>query len=194
MHDLIIASHNQGKITEIADLLAEFSYQIHSTASLNIPEPEETASDFAGNAALKAEFSSNFASMPALADDSGLCIDALDGAPGIYSARFAKQYGGFAESMDYLQQILQDNPNKGAHFTCALALAIPGQATQVFEGHVYGTLSFPARGDYGFGYDPIFMPQGYSLNFAEMKQADKHRISHRAVAFEQLKTYLHDNG
>ncbi len=187
---LLIASHNAGKITEIAALLSEFDDAIVSTKDFNIPEPEETADDFAGNAQLKAEFCMNFTNLPALADDSGLCIDALDGAPGIYSARFAKEYGGFDGVMAHLAAQLKGTPNPTAYFTCALALAIPNQEIKIFQGFVYGTLCFPPRGENGFGYDPIFMANDHTLSFGEMPAGKKHAISHRADAFQKLKIFL----
>ena len=188
----MIASHNDGKVTEIATLLSDFDDAIISAKQLNISEPEETASDFAGNACLKAEHCMRASGLPALADDSGLSIDALDGAPGIYAARFAKQHGGFAGVFTHLAEILADAKNLNAHFTCALALAMPNKKTEIFEGYVHGTLCFPPRGTNGFGYDPIFIADGCSQTFGEMPSADKHAISHRFAAFQKLQTFLND--
>ncbi len=190
---LIIASHNDGKVAEIVTLLRDFNDDILSAKQLNISEPEETASDFAGNACLKAEHCMQASVLPALADDSGLSIDALDGAPGIYSARFFKKYGGFSGGFNHLADILADKQNLNAHFTCALALAVPNKKTEIFEGHVHGTLCFPPRGTHGFGYDPIFIANGYNITFGEMPPADKHQISHRFVAFQKLQKFLHAN-
>ncbi len=190
---LIIASHNDGKVTEIATLLDDFDDDIISAKQLNIVEPEETATDFAGNACLKAEHCMKASGLPALADDSGLSIDALDGAPGIYAARFAKKHGGFSGTFSHLADILADTENLNAHFTCALALAVPNQKTEIFEGYVHGTLCFPPRGTHGFGYDPIFIANGYHKTFGEISPAEKHTISHRFDAFQKLQTFLNDH-
>ena len=187
---LIIASHNDGKVTEIATLLDDFDDEILSAKQLNINEPEETASDFAGNACLKAEHCMQAGGLPALADDSGLSIDALNGAPGIYAARFAKTHGGFADTFTHLADILSNVENLNAHFTCALALAVPNMETKIFEGHVHGKLCFPPRGAHGFGYDPIFIANGYTNTFGEILPADKHAISHRFDAFQKLQKFL----
>ncbi|MCH9852665.1 MAG: RdgB/HAM1 family non-canonical purine NTP pyrophosphatase [Alphaproteobacteria bacterium] len=188
---LIIASHNDGKVIEIAALLRDFNDDIISAKQLNIVEPEETATDFAGNARLKAEHCMQAGGFPALADDSGLSIDALDGAPGIYSARFAQQHGGFTDAFSHLAKILADKKNLNAHFTCALALAVPNMETKIFESHVHGSLCFPPRGIHGFGYDPIFIANGCKTTFGEMLPAQKHAISHRFNAFQKLQTFLH---
>ncbi len=187
---LVIASHNDGKVAEIATLLRDFDDNIISAKQLNITEPEETASDFAGNACLKAEHCKQASGLPALADDSGLSIDALDGAPGIYSARFSQKHGGFTGAFSHLAEILADKENLNAHFTCALALAVPNKKTEIFEGYVHGTLCFPPRGAHGFGYDPIFIANGYKATFGEMPPADKHLISHRFDAFQKLQKFL----
>ncbi|MCH9844070.1 MAG: RdgB/HAM1 family non-canonical purine NTP pyrophosphatase [Alphaproteobacteria bacterium] len=187
---LIIASHNDGKVTEIATLLHDFDDEILSAKQFNITEPEETASDFAGNAHLKAEHCMLASGLPALADDSGLSIDALNGAPGIYSARFSKKHGGFTDTFKHLAEILADKQNLNAHFTCALALAVPDMKTEIFEGYVHGKLCFPPRGIHGFGYDPIFIADGHHITFGEMLPADKHQISHRFDAFRKLQKFL----
>ena len=190
---LIIASHNDGKVAEIATLLGDFDDDILSAKQLNISEPEETATDFAGNACLKAEHCMRAGDLPALADDSGLSIDALDGAPGIYAARFAQKHGGFDGVFAHLAEILADAENLNAHFTCALALAVPNMETKIFEGYVHGKLCFPPRGIHGFGYDPIFIANGTHKTFGEMPSADKHAISHRADAFQKLQTFLNEH-
>jgi XTP/dITP diphosphohydrolase len=183
---LVVASHNGGKVREIRALLAPFGLVTLGAEELGLPEPEETGESFAANAVLKAQAASETSGLPALADDSGLCVDALDGAPGIYSARWAGPDKDFRAAMRRIEDALAGSPQKNAHFVCALALAIPGAATEVFEGRVFGALVFPPRGDKGFGYDPIFVPEGHRQTFGEMEQAAKHAISHRARAFEKF--------
>ena len=183
---LVVASHNSGKVREIRELLAPFKVQTLGAAELSLPEPEETENTFAGNAALKAEAAMKASGEAALSDDSGLCVAALDGAPGIYSARWAGPDKDFRAAMARIEKELHGNPDKRAYFVCALALARPGENTEIFEGRVYGSLTFPPRGDKGFGYDPIFLPEGGRFTFGEMNPADKHAISHRARAFEKF--------
>ena len=183
---LIVASHNAGKVREIRDLLAPFNTKISSAADLDLPEPEETGDTFVANAKLKALAAATAANAPALADDSGLSVDALGGAPGIYSARWAGPEKDFALAMAKIERELEGNDNKRARFVCALALAWPDGHCEVFEGTVEGTLAFPPRGNKGFGYDPIFVPPRYTTTFAEMEPSAKHAMSHRADAFQQL--------
>jgi len=185
---LIIASHNPGKVREIRSLLEPYAVQVTGAAELHLPEPEETGSSFAENARIKAEAAAFRAGEPALADDSGLCVAALDGAPGIYSARWAGPAKDFRTAMTRVENELKA---KGAHdmralFVCALALAQPKQETEIFEGSVFGTVTFPPRGIRGFGYDPIFVPEGYRQTFGEMDPDAKHGMSHRAKAFAKL--------
>ncbi len=183
---LVIASHNAGKLREIAELLAPFGCAVLSAGDLGLPEPEETEDSFVGNARLKAEAAAQASGLPALADDSGLCVSGLGGAPGIYSARWAGPTKDFSRAMARVERELGENFDRRAWFVCALALAIPGAATQLFEGRVDGTLVFPPRGSHGFGYDPIFLADGESETFGEMDPAKKHAMSHRAKAFAQL--------
>jgi len=183
---LVIASHNAGKVLEIAELLAPFGTTVLAASALGLAEPEETAASFAGNARLKAEAAAQASGLPALADDSGLCVAGLGGAPGIHSARWAGPGKDFAVAMARVEQELGDAADRRAWFVCALALATPGQATQVFEGRVDGELVFPPRGSRGFGYDPIFIADGETLTFGEMEPARKHAMSHRARAFALL--------
>jgi XTP/dITP diphosphohydrolase len=185
---LIIASHNQGKVREIAELLSYFDLRIVGAAELGLEEPEETGTTFAANAALKAEAAAKASGRHALADDSGLCVEALAGSPGIYAARWAGPAKNFSVAINRVEKELKDKraTNARAWFICALALAMPGEKTQVFEGRVDGVLTFPPRGDKGFGYDPIFIANGEALTFGEMEPARKHAISHRARAFEKL--------
>jgi XTP/dITP diphosphohydrolase len=185
---LVVASHNQGKLREIIELLAPFGIKAVSASELGLPEPEETGSSFADNATLKAEAAAKGAGLPALADDSGLCVPALDNAPGIYSARWAGPSKDFRIAMRRVEEELRDTESHDmrAFFVCALALAAPGATTQVFEGRVYGSLAFPPRGDKGFGYDPIFVADGMHETFGEIAPPTKHGMSHRARAFEKL--------
>ena len=185
--EIVIASHNAGKVREIGDLLAPLGVTALSAAGLGLAEPEETADSFAGNALLKARAAALAAGRPALADDSGLSVCALGGAPGIRSARWAGPARDFAAAMARVQRALGTAADRRAAFVCALAVARPDGAEAVFEGTVAGRLVWPPRGDRGFGYDPIFVPDGRETTFGEMAPADKHAISHRAAAFARLR-------
>jgi len=182
---LVIASHNPGKLREIADLMSPFAVEVVSAAALGLAEPEETGTTFAANAELKARAAASASGMPALADDSGLAVDALDGAPGIYSARWAGPEKDFDAAMARVERELGAR-ERGASFVCALALCWPDGHCEIFEGRVDGALVWPPRGALGFGYDPMFVPAGRTETFGEMDQAEKHRISHRADAFAKL--------
>lgn len=182
---LVVASHNPGKVREIADLVAPLGVDTVSAGALGLPEPDETEDSFIGNAALKARAAATAADLPALADDSGLVVPALDGAPGIYSARWAGPDKDFGLAMARVQEELGDK-DRAAHFVCALSLAWPDGHCENFQGKVFGQLVWPPRGDKGFGYDPIFQPEGHSITFGEMDPASKHAMSHRARAFQQL--------
>ena len=189
MKQLVIATHNAGKLREISALLAPFGMQVQSAGELNISEPEETGVTFAENAALKALHSATQSGLPALADDSGLVIPALNGDPGIYSARWAGEGKDFSVAFARIERELKAagaSTTPEAYFICVLCLATPDGKTEFFEGRIYGTLHFPPRGDKGFGYDPIFMPEGHSETFGEIAPDVKNRISHRAKAFEAL--------
>ncbi len=183
---LVVASHNAGKVREIADLLAPFGLDITSAGQLNLPEPEETGDTFIANAELKAKAAVTGANMPALADDSGLAVEGLDGDPGLYSARWAGPERDFNAAMALVQEKLGDNPNRRAYFVSALSLAWPDGHVESFEGRIYGDMVWPPRGDGGFGYDPMFLPDGYDLTFGELDYDKKQRISHRALAFQKL--------
>jgi XTP/dITP diphosphohydrolase len=185
---LAIASHNHGKIAEIRDLLAPYPVTVVSAADLGLPEPEETGATFAENARLKARAAAKGAGLPALADDSGLAVAALDDAPGIHSARWAGPERDFGKAMARVNQALGDAKDRRAAFVCALALACPDGREFVFEGRVEGRIVWPPRGTRGFGYDPIFVPDGHEESFGEMEPAAKHRISHRARAFRKFVT------
>ena len=191
---LLLASHNTGKLREIEDLLHPLGLAITSVAALNLPEPEETGDTFEANSALKAEQAAQASGLTALADDSGLCVPALDHAPGIYSARWAGDKKDFALAM---QRIADELTAKGvnpqgvaAYFVCVLTLADKAGNVHHVRGEVHGTLNFPPRGSRGFGYDPIFIPEGGSETFGEMDANAKHAISHRARAFALLKEFL----
>lgn len=183
---LVIASHNQGKVREIDDLLAPFGAEVVSAATLGLPEPEETGASFVENAELKARAAAIASGLPALADDSGLAVTALGGAPGIFSARWAGPDKDFAAAMARINVELGGGADRSARFVCVLSLAWPDGHCDSFEGTVAGEIVWPPRGERGFGYDPIFCPVGASLTFAEIEPAAKHAISHRADAFRQL--------
>ena len=196
---LVIATHNSGKLREIAALIEPLGIDCVGAEELGLPEPEEIGNTFIDNADLKAREAADLSGLPALADDSGLCVDALHGAPGIFSARWAEDSEGnrdWNRAMEKLwREVEATEPDAApaAHFVCALAIAWPndGQAEN-FEGRVDGTLTWPPRGNKGFGYDPIFVPAGRETTFGEMDPAEKHRISHRADAFRKLVAALQD--
>ena len=183
---LVIASHNPGKVREIDDLLAGHPIGIVSAGALGLPEPVEDADSFAGNAAIKALAASRATDLPALADDSGLCVEALGGEPGIHSARWAGPEKDFTAAMARIAAALEGKDDRSAHFICVLALAWPDLHVESFTGRVDGTLVWPPRGGRGFGYDPIFQPAGHDLTFGQMAPEKKHGMSHRADAFRQL--------
>lgn len=183
---LVVASHNPGKVREIADLIAPFDLKAVSAASLRLAEPEETEATFIGNALIKAHAAARAANLPALADDSGLCVDALMGEPGVLSARWAGEAKDFALAMRKVNERLGNAPNRKAHFVCALAIAWPDGHAETFQGEVHGCLVWPPRGTKGFGYDPMFVPDGYEQTFGEMDPAQKHAMSHRARAFQKF--------
>ena len=188
---LVIATHNPGKARELVEILGS-GFQAVSAGELGLPEPEETESTFAGNALLKARAAAEATGLVALADDSGLSVTALDGQPGIYSARWAGPGRDFAVAMKKVEDRLEEvgTGDLTAWFTCALAVAWPGGPGVVVEGRVDGRLSFPPRGDKGFGYDPIFTPEGGAQTFGELEPAAKEALSHRTRAFEKLRAAL----
>jgi XTP/dITP diphosphohydrolase len=185
---LVVASHNPGKVAEIVALLAPFGLHVIGARDLEIEEPEETEGSFAGNAALKARWVAERSGHISLSDDSGLAVTALDGAPGIYSARWAGPHKDFAAAMARVERELKERQatDLSAKFVCALALALPHETPRIFEGEVHGRLTFPPRGARGFGYDPIFVPEGMTQTFGEIDPAIKHAMSHRARAFAKL--------
>jgi XTP/dITP diphosphohydrolase len=200
---IVAATHNKGKLAELNDLLAPRGLDVVGAGALGLDEPEETGDNFAANAAIKALAAARGSGLPALADDSGLCVAALDDAPGIYSARWAGEGRDFAGAMARIEQELnrcRAAPPWRAHFVSALALAWPDGRVEPFEGRVDGHLVFPPRGANGFGYDPIFIPDGHARSFGEMTAAEKHglprdgslALSHRARAFQKLARALFD--
>jgi len=190
---LVAATHNPGKVPEIAALL-DGRFEIVTAGQLGLPEPDETELSFVGNALLKARHAADLSGLPALADDSGLSVKALDGAPGIYSARWAGPTKDFAMAMKKVEERIEETGSEdvSAWFTSALAVAWPNGPAVVVEGRIDGTLVFPGRGTRGFGYDPIFVPEGHQTTFGEMEPAAKDAMSHRARAFAKLKAALFD--
>lgn len=188
---LVIASHNAGKIREIGALLAPYGVEVVPAGDLGLEEPEETEETFAGNARIKAHYAASETGLPALSDDSGIMIDALDGAPGVHTADWAETPGGrdFVVAMTKVQELLdaKEAPApRRAHFNATLCLAWPDGHDEIFEGRVSGQVVWPMRGLKGFGFDPVFQPDGETRTFGEMDPAEKHRISHRAQAFAKL--------
>ncbi len=190
---LVIASHNEGKVRELAELFAPFGVECVSAASLGLPEPEETGESFADNAKLKAMAAAQVSGLPALADDSGLEVTALGGAPGIHSARWGGADKDFGLAMARVNQALAKGSDGHANFTCVLAIASPDGSVTVSEGKVFGTVVWPPRGTRGFGYDPIFVPDGYDETFGEMDPDLKNRLSHRMRAFEKLMAVAYED-
>jgi XTP/dITP diphosphohydrolase len=188
---LVVATHNPGKARELAEIL-EGRFELVAAGELGLAEPDETETTFVGNALLKARAAAEASGLVALADDSGLSVRALEGAPGIFSARWAGPTKDFAMAMRKVEERLEEvgADDFAAWFTSALAVAWPGGPAVVVEGRVDGTLSFPPRGDRGFGYDPIFVPEGFEQTFGEMEPAAKDGMSHRARAFEKLRAAL----
>lgn len=188
---LVVATHNHGKARELAQIL-DNRFELTTAGDLGLAEPDETEQTFAGNALLKARLAADASGLIALADDSGLSVAALDGQPGVHSARWAGPTRDFALAMKKVEERLAetDGEDLAAWFTCALAVAWPGGPMVVVEGRIDGALSFPPRGTKGFGYDPIFIPEGHSETFGEMEPAAKDAMSHRARAFAKLKSAL----
>jgi XTP/dITP diphosphohydrolase len=183
---LVIASHNPGKVREIQALLNPFEAEVISAGELGLPEPEETGDTFTANAELKAQAAAMVANLPALADDSGIVVNGLNGQPGIYSARWGGPAKDFNHAMERVWTELEAIEDKSAHFTSALALCWPDGHSEIFEGYIHGTIVWPQRGDKGFGYDPIFQPNGHNQTFGELENNVKYSISHRFQAFEKL--------
>ena len=185
---IVIASHNAGKVSEIADLLSPLGVSVISAGEAGLPEPEETGKTFIENAEIKARAAATVSGLPALADDSGLSVSALGGAPGIYSARWAGERKDFENAMKRVADalLMSGKYDKTAHFHCALSLCWPDCECETFEGVLAGELIWPSRGDKGFGYDPMFVPNGFTQSFGEMEPDKKHAMSHRSNAFQKL--------
>lgn len=182
---IVLATHNIGKVKEMQAMLDPFGITVLSADDLKLSEPEENGKTFIENAKIKALCAAKEANMPALADDSGLCVHALDNRPGIYSARYNEpKKNGFMYAMEKLNEELSDQKDRSAHFSCAIVIAWPDGQTEEFEGKVNGTLCWPPKGEKGFGYDPMFVPDGYQLSFAELPAEEKNKISHRARALK----------
>ena len=188
---IVLASHNKGKLHEIAALLTPLGIEVASASDFDLAEPAETETTFSGNARIKAHFAAKATGLPALSDDSGIQVDALDGAPGVFTADWAETPTGrdfpmaMAKVWNLLEKKAAPEP-RTARFHCTLCLAWPDGHDELFEGDVQGRLVWPMRGDLGFGFDPIFLPDGETETFGEMDPAKKHGMSHRAVAFEKL--------
>jgi XTP/dITP diphosphohydrolase len=185
-HKLIIASHNQGKVSEIKDLLSRYDVDVSSSEDFGMKEPEENGDSFEENALIKASETANFCGQIALSDDSGLCVDDLDGDPGIFSARWAGPKKDFLKASKDIEKKLIEigSSNYSAYFICVLAVCWPDGESRIFKGKINGNLNFPPKGNLGFGYDPIFIPRNYDITFGEMDPIIKHKISHRSVAFD----------
>jgi XTP/dITP diphosphohydrolase len=183
---IVLASHNAGKLREIEALVRPLGIDVVSAGALGLPEPEETAPDFHGNAVIKALAAATASGKPALSDDSGFCVAALGGAPGVFSARWAGPSKDFAAAMALVHRKIGDNPDKRAWFIAALCMAWPDGHTETFIGRIDGELVWPPRGNRGFGYDPMFVPAGGRATFGEMEPGEKHTVSHRARAFAQV--------
>lgn len=195
MKEIIFASHNQGKIKEIRQILTPFGIKVLSSNEIDLPDVEETGSTFEENAALKALTIAKLKNVPCLADDSGLCVDCLGGRPGVYSARYAPNRD-FKRAMEMLLSEMLDthSANRKAHFSCVLVLGYPNGTYTAFEGRVDGRISFIPKGEGGFGFDPIFVPDGYEKTFAELGSTVKNKISHRGRALAKLMTYVKEKG
>lgn len=196
---LVLATHNSGKLREIAALVEPLGIACVGAEELGLPEPEEIGVTFADNADLKAREAADLSGLPALADDSGLCVDALHGRPGIFSARWAEDEDGKRDWMRAMERVWREtqatepDAPPAAHFVCALAIALPNDGqVETFEGRVDGILVWPPRGTRGFGYDPIFVPVGHDETFGEMQPLSKHKMSHRAEAFRKLVAALQE--
>ena len=189
---LVLATHNPGKYRENAELLAPCGLEVLSAGDLGLPEPEETGSTFEENALLKARAACGATGLAAIADDSGLAVPALNGQPGIHTARWAGPERDFMMAMERVHRELGDSDDRRGIFVCNLSVVWPGGETASFEGRLEGTLVWPPRGDKGFGFDPMFQPKGFDITFAEMDPARKHAMSHRALAFAQLSEALLD--
>ena len=191
LSEVVFASHNAGKIKEIKELLQPFGINVKSSSDMELPDVEETGATFAENSLLKSQTIAKFTDLPCIADDSGLCVDALNGAPGVYSARYAPNRD-FDKGMEKLLSEMAQSPNKSrkAHFSCAISFAFPDGSYKLFEGRVDGQIALEKHGNGGFGYDPLFVPHGFAKSFAQISKKEKNSVSHRGRAVEKLKAYL----
>ncbi len=189
---LIAATHNKGKVAELKDLFEPLGFEVVSAAELDLDEPEETELTFEGNALIKARAAAEATGAPALSDDSGLEVTALGGMPGVHTAIWAGEPRDFYVAMEKVERELTaiEAEDRSARFVSCLAIAWPDGHEETFRGEVHGTLTWPPRGEMGFGYDPVFVPDGFDMTFAELEPQQKHAMSHRAVAFEKLKKAL----
>lgn len=189
--EILFASHNKGKIKEVTDMLAPLEIKVKSALDMELPDVEETGTTFAENSLQKSQTIAKQTGIPCLADDSGLCVDALNGAPGVYSARYAPDRD-FDKGMDKLLQEMAaaENKSRAAHFCCVVSLAFPDGEYKLFEGRVDGQIANERQGDGGFGYDPLFIPDGYACSFAQMGKEEKNKISHRGRAMQKFKEYI----
>ena len=187
---IIFASRNAGKIKEIKALLSPLGIDVLSAEDIDLNEVAETGSTFEENAKIKALAAAKDAGLPALADDSGLCIHGLNNEPGIYSSRYAKKMGGYPQAFADILKRLENNPDKTAHFSCVLVLAFPNGETKIFEGRADGKIVTPRNGENGFGFDPIFMPEGFTQSFAQLSEVKKNSVSHRGHAIQSFIEYL----
>lgn len=194
LSEVIFASHNAGKIKEIKELLEPLGIKVKSAVDVDLPDVAETGTTFAENSLLKSQTIAKLTGVPCIADDSGLCVDALNGAPGVYSARYAPNRD-FVKGMEkLLEEMAQSrNKNRKAHFSCVISLAFPDGEYKLFEGRVNGEIATVPLGDGGFGYDPLFVPEGYDCSFAQMPKSEKNKISHRGRAVAKLLEYLKNN-
>lgn len=194
LSEVIFASHNAGKIKEIKELLEPLGIKVKSAVDVDLPDVAETGTTFAENSLLKSQTIAKLTGVPCIADDSGLCVDALNGAPGVYSARYAPNRD-FVKGMEKLLEEMAQSRNKSrkAHFSCVISLAFPDGEYKLFEGRVNGEIATLPSGDGGFGYDPLFVPEGYDCSFAQMPKSEKNKISHRGRAVANLLEYLKNN-
>ena len=193
MKKIIFATHNEHKLIEVRAILEPLGYKVLSAGDLNLPDVEETGETFKDNALLKAYEGYKHTSLPVLAEDTGLCIRALDGEPGVYTKRYAEQHGGFPKVFDVLAERMKDNTDKSAYFNCTMALVVDETRAEVFEGIFEGDILPAPRGEKGFGYDPVFVPKGYDKTVAELTEDEKNTISHRALALKKVAEFLENN-
>ena len=187
---IILATHNQNKLREVKQILSSLNINVLGADDCHLPDIEETGTTFEENAKLKAIAGFKATGKPVIADDSGLCISAMNDMPGLYSARYAKKHGGYPAVFDVINSEIGDNPNRSAHYTCVMAIAYSETEVYTFTGYLHGKIAKTASGTGGFGYDPIFIPEGYNTTLGNISADEKNKISHRGKALEQLYTFL----